>query len=39
MHKIFEPIVVDLKAFDGQFSLKGVGVELSDFIVIDVQLL
>lgn len=39
MHKVFESIVVDLKAFDGQFSLKGVGVELPYFIVIDVQLL
>ena len=39
MHEVLESVVVDLQALDGQFPLKGVGVELADLVVIDIQLL
>lgn len=39
MHEVLESVVVDLEALDGQFPLKRVGVELADFVMIDIQFL
>lgn len=38
MHEVFQSVIIDLQAFDGQFTLERVRVELSYLIVIDVQL-
>jgi hypothetical protein len=38
MHEVFQAVIIDLQAFDGQFTLERVRVELSYLIVIDVQL-
>ena len=39
MHEVLQPIVVYLEAFYWQLPLEGVGVELTNFIVINVQFL
>lgn len=39
MHEVLESVVVDLQALDGQFPLKGVGIELAYFVMIDIKFL
>ena len=39
MHEVLGSVVVDLQTLDGQFPLKGIGIELADLVVIDIQLL
>jgi len=38
MHEVFQSVIIDLQALDGQFTFERVRVELSYLIVIDVQL-
>jgi hypothetical protein len=39
VHEIFESVIIDFQTFNGKFPLEGVGVELTYFVVVDVQLL
>lgn len=39
MHEVLKPIIVDLQTLDGQFPLKGVGIELPHLVMIDIQFL
>lgn len=39
VHEVLKPVVVDFEAFYRELSLKGVGVELPHFVMVDVQLL
>lgn len=37
MHEILEAIIIDFQAFDWQFALEWIRIELSHFVVVNVE--